>query len=128
LQPCCTSIQSGWVSKRTGVYLSPNLQHAFVSLCLQSKFQGPATVAYSLCAFFGLQVVVGLMKVKKLDRQERLITGTAWAASPSSIGGNWPVIRSVGTDPSFFSVVRCLHRPIFVCFSLLPSSPQRDVA
>lgn len=34
-------------------------------------------MAYSLCAFFGLQVVVGLMKVKKLDRQERLITGTA---------------------------------------------------
>ncbi|XP_066321905.1 protein ACTIVITY OF BC1 COMPLEX KINASE 8, chloroplastic-like [Miscanthus floridulus] len=38
---------------------------------------GPATIAYSLCAFFGLQVLIGLVKVKKLDRQERLITGTA---------------------------------------------------
>ncbi|XP_040376881.1 protein ACTIVITY OF BC1 COMPLEX KINASE 8, chloroplastic [Oryza brachyantha] len=37
----------------------------------------PATIAYSLCAFFGLQVLVGLIKVKKLDQQERLITGTA---------------------------------------------------
>uniref|UniRef100_A0A0E0K1H0 ABC1 atypical kinase-like domain-containing protein n=1 Tax=Oryza punctata TaxID=4537 RepID=A0A0E0K1H0_ORYPU len=37
----------------------------------------PATIAYSLCAFFGLQVLVGLLKVKKLDQQERLITGTA---------------------------------------------------
>ncbi|TKW39897.1 hypothetical protein SEVIR_1G209800v4 [Setaria viridis] len=42
-----------------------------------NSIRGPATVAYSLCAFFGLQVVVGLIKVKKLDRQERLITGTA---------------------------------------------------
>uniref|UniRef100_A0A0D9VHG3 ABC1 atypical kinase-like domain-containing protein n=1 Tax=Leersia perrieri TaxID=77586 RepID=A0A0D9VHG3_9ORYZ len=37
----------------------------------------PATIAYSLCAFFGLQVLVGLIKVKKLDQQEKLITGTA---------------------------------------------------
>ncbi|KAL5212568.1 hypothetical protein ABZP36_023415 [Zizania latifolia] len=37
----------------------------------------PATIAYSLCAFFGLQILAGLIKVKKLDQQERLITGTA---------------------------------------------------
>ncbi|KAL6634610.1 hypothetical protein ACP70R_027281 [Stipagrostis hirtigluma subsp. patula] len=42
-----------------------------------NSIRGPATIAYSLCAFFGLQVLVGLIKVKKLDRQERLITGTA---------------------------------------------------
>ncbi|CAN6252048.1 unnamed protein product [Urochloa humidicola] len=42
-----------------------------------NSIRGPATVAYYLCAFFGLQVLVGLMKVKKLDKQERLITGTA---------------------------------------------------
>ncbi|CAN6244832.1 unnamed protein product [Urochloa humidicola] len=42
-----------------------------------NSIRGPATVAYSLCAFFGLQVLVGLIKVKKLDKQERLITGTA---------------------------------------------------
>ncbi|XP_074570072.1 protein ACTIVITY OF BC1 COMPLEX KINASE 8, chloroplastic-like [Curcuma longa] len=37
----------------------------------------PATAAYILCAFFGLQVLVGVLKIKKLDQQERLITGTA---------------------------------------------------
>ncbi|XP_078444473.1 ABC2 homolog 13 [Wolffia australiana] len=37
----------------------------------------PATAALALCAFFGVQVLVGLLKVKKLDQQERLITGTA---------------------------------------------------
>ncbi|AQK71981.1 ATATH13 [Zea mays] len=42
-----------------------------------NSIRGPATIAYSLCAFFGLQVLIGLVKVKKLDRQERLITGTA---------------------------------------------------
>ncbi|RLM78610.1 hypothetical protein C2845_PM12G18240 [Panicum miliaceum] len=42
-----------------------------------NSIRGPATIAYYLCAFFGLQVLVGLIKVKKLDRQERLITGTA---------------------------------------------------
>ncbi|CAN6238417.1 unnamed protein product [Urochloa humidicola] len=42
-----------------------------------NSIRGPATIAYSLCAFFGLQVLVGLIKVKKLDKQEKLITGTA---------------------------------------------------
>ncbi|MQL86404.1 hypothetical protein Taro_018943 [Colocasia esculenta] len=37
----------------------------------------PAMAAYVLCAFFGAQVLLGLVKVKKLDERERLITGTA---------------------------------------------------
>eukprot|EP00262_Sarcandra_glabra_P006512 TRINITY_DN18842_c0_g1_i1.p1 TRINITY_DN18842_c0_g1~~TRINITY_DN18842_c0_g1_i1.p1 ORF type:complete len:766 (+),score=158.27 TRINITY_DN18842_c0_g1_i1:124-2421(+) len=37
----------------------------------------PAMAAYMLCVFFGAQVLFGLLKVKKLDRQEQLITGTA---------------------------------------------------
>lgn len=37
----------------------------------------PAMTAYLFCAFFGVQVLVGILKVKKLDQQERLITGTA---------------------------------------------------
>ncbi|XP_074575108.1 protein ACTIVITY OF BC1 COMPLEX KINASE 8, chloroplastic-like [Curcuma longa] len=37
----------------------------------------PAMIAYMLFAFFGLQVLLGIFKVKKLDQQERLITGTA---------------------------------------------------
>ncbi|KAJ8458290.1 hypothetical protein OPV22_031216 [Ensete ventricosum] len=37
----------------------------------------PAMAGYILCAFFGAQVLFGILKVKKLDQQERLITGTA---------------------------------------------------
>ncbi|XP_008809510.2 protein ACTIVITY OF BC1 COMPLEX KINASE 8, chloroplastic [Phoenix dactylifera] len=37
----------------------------------------PAMTAYILCAFFGMQVLFGILKVKRLDQQERLITGTA---------------------------------------------------
>ncbi|XP_059431726.1 protein ACTIVITY OF BC1 COMPLEX KINASE 8, chloroplastic [Corylus avellana] len=37
----------------------------------------PAIVAYVCCAFFGFQVLFGIIKVKKLDERERLITGTA---------------------------------------------------
>ncbi|XP_042418293.1 protein ACTIVITY OF BC1 COMPLEX KINASE 8, chloroplastic isoform X2 [Zingiber officinale] len=37
----------------------------------------PAMIAYMLFAFFGLQVLLGIFKIKKLDQQERLITGTA---------------------------------------------------
>lgn len=44
-------------------------------------FQMPATIAYIFCAFFGFQVLIGLIKVKRLDERERLITGTAWKMS-----------------------------------------------
>uniref|UniRef100_A0A7N0U1L3 Uncharacterized protein n=1 Tax=Kalanchoe fedtschenkoi TaxID=63787 RepID=A0A7N0U1L3_KALFE len=37
----------------------------------------PATITFVLCAFFGFQILLGIAKVRKLDRQERLITGTA---------------------------------------------------
>ncbi|KAE9466172.1 hypothetical protein C3L33_01919, partial [Rhododendron williamsianum] len=37
----------------------------------------PSMVAYTVCAFFGFQVLFGIFKVKKLDQHERLITGTA---------------------------------------------------
>lgn len=40
-------------------------------------YQGPATISYIFCAFFGFQVLFGLLKVKKLDQREKLITGTA---------------------------------------------------
>ncbi|KAK4485967.1 hypothetical protein RD792_008621 [Penstemon davidsonii] len=42
-----------------------------------NSIQMPATIAYTLCAFFGLKVLIGMLKVKKLDQTERLITGTA---------------------------------------------------
>ncbi|OIW00438.1 hypothetical protein TanjilG_05788 [Lupinus angustifolius] len=37
----------------------------------------PVTVAYFFCAIFGLQVFLGIVKIKKLDEREQLITGTA---------------------------------------------------
>ncbi|KAI4345191.1 hypothetical protein L6164_012337 [Bauhinia variegata] len=37
----------------------------------------PAIAAYVFSAFFGFQVLIGIVKVKKLDERERLITGTA---------------------------------------------------
>ncbi|KAL0302709.1 UNVERIFIED_CONTAM: protein ACTIVITY OF BC1 COMPLEX kinase, chloroplastic [Sesamum angustifolium] len=37
----------------------------------------PAIIAYCLCAYFGLKVLIGIVKVKKFDQRERLITGTA---------------------------------------------------
>ncbi|CAK8578855.1 unnamed protein product [Lathyrus sativus] len=37
----------------------------------------PATIAYFFCAIFGFQILFGIVKIKKLDERERLITGTA---------------------------------------------------
>ncbi|XP_027363331.1 protein ACTIVITY OF BC1 COMPLEX KINASE 8, chloroplastic-like [Abrus precatorius] len=37
----------------------------------------PGTIAYVFCAIFAFQVLFGLVKIKKLDERERLITGTA---------------------------------------------------
>ncbi|KAJ9541042.1 hypothetical protein OSB04_027548 [Centaurea solstitialis] len=42
-----------------------------------NSIRGPATISYVFCAFFGIQVLFGLLKVKKLDQREKLITGTA---------------------------------------------------
>ncbi|KAJ0975174.1 hypothetical protein J5N97_017139 [Dioscorea zingiberensis] len=47
------------------------------TLLYLNSIRVPAVTAYILCAVFGLQVLFGLLKVKKLDQQERLITGTA---------------------------------------------------
>ncbi|KAM7261918.1 hypothetical protein ACFE04_020995 [Oxalis oulophora] len=37
----------------------------------------PAIMAYAVCGYFGFQVLFGILKVKRLDQQEKLITGTA---------------------------------------------------
>lgn len=42
-----------------------------------NSIRGPAMISYTFCAFFGFQVLFGLLKVKKLDQREKLITGTA---------------------------------------------------
>ncbi|KAK4411617.1 protein ACTIVITY OF BC1 COMPLEX kinase, chloroplastic [Sesamum angolense] len=51
----------------------PSDTHFSTYFCLQM----PATIAYCLCAYFGLKVLIGIVKVKKFDQRERLITGTA---------------------------------------------------
>jgi hypothetical protein len=50
------------------------LSHLLVASYL---FQVPATIAYFFCSIFGFQVLFGIVKIKKLDDRERLITGTA---------------------------------------------------
>ncbi|KAJ0242080.1 Protein ACTIVITY OF BC1 COMPLEX KINASE 8 [Hirschfeldia incana] len=42
-----------------------------------NSLKTPATIAYTVCAFFSLQVLIGVIKVKKFDQREKLITGTA---------------------------------------------------
>ncbi|XAR73310.1 Cadmium-transporting ATPase [Bertholletia excelsa] len=37
----------------------------------------PSVIAFVLCAYFGFQVLLGVLNVKKLDQREKLITGTA---------------------------------------------------
>jgi predicted unusual protein kinase regulating ubiquinone biosynthesis (AarF/ABC1/UbiB family) len=59
-------------------------QAILAATCLQiatmlhlSAITIPATAAFTGSALFGLQAFIGIMKVKKLDKQEKLITGTA---------------------------------------------------
>ncbi|KAL3684596.1 hypothetical protein R1sor_002618 [Riccia sorocarpa] len=42
-----------------------------------NSFRIPALAGFSVSAVFAVQVVFSLLKIKKLDRQEKLITGTA---------------------------------------------------
>ncbi|KAH0433316.1 hypothetical protein IEQ34_027043 [Dendrobium chrysotoxum] len=49
----------------------------FATILYFNSVRVPAMTAYALCAFFGVQVLLGILKIKKLDEQERLITGTA---------------------------------------------------
>ncbi|XP_066331830.1 LOW QUALITY PROTEIN: protein ACTIVITY OF BC1 COMPLEX KINASE 8, chloroplastic-like [Miscanthus floridulus] len=65
------------VQKTIGYVVAAGSLVNLATMLYFNSIRGPATIAYSLCAFFGLQVLIGLVKVKKLDRQERLITGTA---------------------------------------------------
>ena len=58
--------------------LGPLTSPAFLILfCCLLDLQVPAMAAFTGSALFGLQVLIGILKVKKLDKQEKLITGTA---------------------------------------------------
>ncbi|KAL0424413.1 UNVERIFIED_CONTAM: protein ACTIVITY OF BC1 COMPLEX kinase, chloroplastic [Sesamum radiatum] len=69
------SIQVGLLIYIYVVHLNnvPSDTHFSTYFCLQM----PAIIAYCLCAYFGLKVLIGIVKVKKFDQRERLITGTA---------------------------------------------------
>lgn len=58
------------------IYSSFSLSISHISVTFY-PFQVPAIVAYTLCAFFSFQVLIGIVKVKKIDEREKLITGTA---------------------------------------------------
>lgn len=42
-----------------------------------NSIRAPAVAAYIICALFSFRVLIGIVKVKRLDQRERLITGTA---------------------------------------------------
>ncbi|KAG0529952.1 hypothetical protein BDA96_05G141900 [Sorghum bicolor] len=45
--------------------------------CTSIKSRDQQPLHISFCAFFGLQVLIRLIKVKKLDQKERMISSTA---------------------------------------------------
>ncbi|XP_072972664.1 protein ACTIVITY OF BC1 COMPLEX KINASE 8, chloroplastic [Typha angustifolia] len=65
------------VQKTIGNAIAAGSLVNLATLLYFNSIRVPAMTAYFLCAFFGLQVFFGILKVKKLDQQERLITGTA---------------------------------------------------
>ncbi|KAJ0469041.1 putative ABC-type Cd(2+) transporter [Helianthus annuus] len=65
------------VQKTIGSVVAAGSLVNLATILYLNSMRGPAMIAYSFCAFFGFQVLFGLLKVKKLDQREKLITGTA---------------------------------------------------
>ncbi|XP_068636715.1 protein ACTIVITY OF BC1 COMPLEX KINASE 8, chloroplastic-like [Aristolochia californica] len=65
------------VQKTVGSAVAAGSLLNFATILYFNSIRFPAMAAYTLCAFFGAQILFGILKVKKLDQQERLITGTA---------------------------------------------------
>ncbi|XP_030527421.1 protein ACTIVITY OF BC1 COMPLEX KINASE 8, chloroplastic [Rhodamnia argentea] len=65
------------VQKTVGNAVAATSLMNLATILYLNSIRAPAVVATVLCAFFGFQVLFGLIKVKKLDQRERLITGTA---------------------------------------------------
>ncbi|KAG9451175.1 hypothetical protein H6P81_011140 [Aristolochia fimbriata] len=65
------------VQKTVGSAVAAGSLLNFATILYFNSIRFPAMAAYTLCAFFGAQVLLGILKVKRLDQQERLITGTA---------------------------------------------------
>ncbi|XP_030463252.2 protein ACTIVITY OF BC1 COMPLEX KINASE 8, chloroplastic isoform X1 [Syzygium oleosum] len=65
------------VQKTVGNAVAAGSLMNLATILYLNSIRAPALAASVLCAFFGFQVLFGLIKVKKLDQRERLITGTA---------------------------------------------------
>ncbi|XP_047333751.1 protein ACTIVITY OF BC1 COMPLEX KINASE 8, chloroplastic-like [Impatiens glandulifera] len=65
------------VQKTIGSAIAAGTLVNLATLMYLNSIRVPSTIAYIVCAFFGLQVLFGLLKVKKIDEREKLITGTA---------------------------------------------------
>ncbi|KAF3549336.1 hypothetical protein DY000_02005794 [Brassica cretica] len=65
------------VQKTVGSAVAAGSLVNLATILYLNSLKTPATIAYTVCAFFSLQVLIGVIKVKKFDRREKLITGTA---------------------------------------------------
>ncbi|EOA14570.1 hypothetical protein CARUB_v10027811mg [Capsella rubella] len=65
------------VQKTVGSAVAAGSLVNLATILYLNSLKTPATLAYTVCAFFSLQVLIGVIKVKKFDQREKLITGTA---------------------------------------------------
>ncbi|KAJ6737125.1 CHAPERONE-ACTIVITY OF BC1 COMPLEX CABC1 -RELATED [Salix viminalis] len=65
------------VQKTVGSAVAAGSLINLATILYLNSIRVPATAAFILCAFFSFQILLGIIKVKRLDQQERLITGTA---------------------------------------------------
>ncbi|XP_052190132.1 protein ACTIVITY OF BC1 COMPLEX KINASE 8, chloroplastic isoform X1 [Diospyros lotus] len=65
------------VQKTIGSAVAAGTLVNLATILYLNSIRVPSMVAYAFCAVFGFQVLFGILKVKKLDQRERLITGTA---------------------------------------------------
>lgn len=65
------------VQKTVGSAVAAGSLVNLATILYLNSIRGPAMISYLFCAFFGFQVLFGILKVKKFDQREKLITGTA---------------------------------------------------
>ncbi|KAM7529223.1 hypothetical protein LguiB_032633 [Lonicera macranthoides] len=65
------------VQKTIGCAVAAGSLINLATILYLNSIRMPATIAYILSAYFGFQVLIGLIKVKRFDQTERLITGSA---------------------------------------------------
>lgn len=78
------TLESERAFKRVATVQDTTGQAILAATCLNlatmlylNSMKTPATIGFSASALLGLKVLIGLMKIKRLDKQEKLVTGTA---------------------------------------------------